>query len=74
MLSKPGPQKELEALLGKAKCFENRGNYTAALDTLNQVVVLYDWFLPALTEKARLLLVLNDWEQVRLTTRAPRGR
>jgi len=63
VLSKPGPQKELEALLGKARCLEKKRRFRDALEVLNQLVVTYDWFLPALTEKARLLMVLNDWDQ-----------
>jgi hypothetical protein len=57
--------KDLEALLGKAACLEKTEQFAAALELLNQVVVGYPWFLPALVEKARLLLALDDWEQVR---------
>jgi len=57
-----GP-KEIEALLGKAHCLEKLGHFPQTLDTLNQVVVGYSWFLPALVEKARVLLVTSDWEQ-----------
>jgi len=56
-------QKELEALLGKAMCYERKDQLGQALELLNQVIVLYAWFLPALTEKARILLTMGDWEQ-----------
>lgn len=55
--------KDLEALLGKAVCLERKEQFAPALELLNQVVVGYPWFLPALVEKARLLLALDDWEQ-----------
>ena len=55
--------KDLEALLGKAVCLERTQQFAPALELLNQVVVGYPWFLPALVEKARLLLALDDWEQ-----------
>eukprot|EP00741_Cyanophora_paradoxa_P023819 tig00021623_g23008.t1 len=60
----PAPRKkELEALLGKAKCLELKGQYAPALDVLTQVVVSYGWFQPALTEKAKILLAMNNWEE-----------
>ena len=37
--------------------------YGQSLDQINQVVVLYPWFTPALTEKARILVMAGDWEQ-----------
>jgi tetratricopeptide repeat protein 21B len=39
------------------------GQFTKALDNLNQAVVLHSWFLPALSEKAKTLLLMGDWEQ-----------
>jgi tetratricopeptide repeat protein 21B len=50
-------------LLGKAKYYEHRRDYTQCLEVLNSVIVLYSWFLPALTEKAKVLLMLGDWDQ-----------
>lgn len=55
--------RDLEALLGLAQCCECRGQYEAALEYLNEVVVHFPWFVPALTEKARLLAVVGDWDQ-----------
>mmetsp|Transcript_26568 Transcript_26568/g.85189 ORF Transcript_26568/g.85189 Transcript_26568/m.85189 type:complete len:1185 (+) Transcript_26568:168-3722(+) len=55
-------QKELEAMLGKAKCLEKLGDIAEALNMLNYIVVQYSWFVPALEEKARLLIMTGDWE------------
>lgn len=55
--------KDIDALLGKAKYLEMRQQYASALDTLNQVIVLYEWFTPALMEKAKVLMMMGDWEQ-----------
>lgn len=52
-----------KALLGKAKYYEVQKQYPQALDTLNQVIVLFSWFLPALTEKAKILIMMGDWDQ-----------
>ncbi|XP_077996608.1 tetratricopeptide repeat protein 21B-like [Glandiceps talaboti] len=55
--------KEVEALFGKAKFFEFRHNYSGSLELINQAVVAYPGFMPALIEKMRLQLALQDWEQ-----------
>jgi tetratricopeptide repeat protein 21B len=56
-------KKDIEALLCKAKYFEVGKEFVQALEILNQVIVSFSWFSPALTEKAKVLLVLGDWEQ-----------
>ena len=56
-------QRDLEALLGKAKFFEKRKLYDKALEYLNQAIVVFSWYTPALLEKARILAVMGDWEQ-----------
>jgi len=33
------------------------------LEHINQVIVLHPWFTPALTEKARVLIIAGEWEQ-----------
>ena len=59
----------LEALLGSAKYYtlikseQNKPQYAKALEALNQVVVMHAWFLPALSEKAKLLMMMGDWDQ-----------
>lgn len=58
-----GGKNELDTLLGKAAHLEALGAPDKALDVLNQLIVLYGWFTPALAEKARLLAATNDWEQ-----------
>ena len=37
--------------------------YKQALEELNQVIVLYAWFLPALVEKFSVLMAMGDWDQ-----------
>jgi tetratricopeptide repeat protein 21B len=49
-------------LLGKAKFLENQREYSQALEILNNIIVLFSWFAPALTEKAKILLMMGDWE------------
>uniref|UniRef100_A0AAY4BBA0 Tetratricopeptide repeat domain 21B n=1 Tax=Denticeps clupeoides TaxID=299321 RepID=A0AAY4BBA0_9TELE len=51
------------ALMGKVEYYEFRQNYSGALETVNQVIVSYPGFLPALIKKMRLFLTLQDWEQ-----------
>lgn len=49
--------------MGKAKYFESKKEYSQSLEVLNSIIVLYSWFLPALTEKAKILVMLGDWDQ-----------
>eukprot|EP00899_Mesostigma_viride_P018008 jgi/Mesvir1/26208/Mv02392-RA.1 len=58
-----GGPKDLDALLGKSTYFELKEQYGAALSELNHAVVQYPRFLPALAEKARLLMMTGDWDQ-----------
>ncbi|KAM6934319.1 tetratricopeptide repeat protein 21B [Xenentodon cancila] len=51
------------ALMGKAQYYEYRQNYSGALEIVNQVIVSFPGFLPALIKKMKLLLSLQDWEQ-----------
>ncbi|KAH9368607.1 hypothetical protein HPB48_004042 [Haemaphysalis longicornis] len=53
-----------EALFGKAKCLECNGELMKALEVINQAVVLYTGFVPALLEKMKIHLALSDWEQM----------
>lgn len=55
--------RDINALLGKAKYLESRHNFTGALEQINQLIVTYPGFLPALIEKMKLQLNLQDWDQ-----------
>jgi hypothetical protein len=46
--------KNLEALMGKAKASELMKKFTITLETLNEIIILYPQFTPALSEKARV--------------------
>ncbi|KAG7464116.1 hypothetical protein MATL_G00183890 [Megalops atlanticus] len=54
---------DIFALMGKAQYYEFRQNYSGALETVNQVIASFPAFVPALEEKMKLLLMLQDWEQ-----------
>ncbi|CAN7998156.1 unnamed protein product [Ixodes hexagonus] len=53
-----------EALFGKAKCFERNSEHMKALEVINQAVVLYSGFVPALLEKMKIHLAMSDWDQM----------
>ncbi|ELU05036.1 hypothetical protein CAPTEDRAFT_159405 [Capitella teleta] len=55
--------KDIDALFGKAKYMEMKRNFSGAMDIISQAVVAFPNFLPALLEKMRLQLALQDWEQ-----------
>ncbi|XP_048728803.1 tetratricopeptide repeat protein 21B-like isoform X2 [Ostrea edulis] len=55
--------RDINALLGKAKYLEMRHNFTGALELINQLIVTYSGFMPALIEKMKLQLNLQDWDQ-----------
>uniref|UniRef100_A0A1A7XPQ6 Tetratricopeptide repeat domain 21B n=1 Tax=Iconisemion striatum TaxID=60296 RepID=A0A1A7XPQ6_9TELE len=51
------------ALMGKAHYNEYRQNYSVALEIVNQAIVSFSEFPPALIKKMKLLLTLQDWDQ-----------
>eukprot|EP00930_Biecheleria_cincta_P046675 TRINITY_DN32219_c0_g1_i1.p1 TRINITY_DN32219_c0_g1~~TRINITY_DN32219_c0_g1_i1.p1 ORF type:complete len:1347 (+),score=315.58 TRINITY_DN32219_c0_g1_i1:89-4129(+) len=53
----------LDALMGKAKVLEGKRLWAQALDALNKVIVMHQWYLPALVEKAKTLMMTADWDQ-----------
>ncbi|XP_036900451.1 tetratricopeptide repeat protein 21B [Sturnira hondurensis] len=55
---------DIFALLGKAQCLEMRQNYVVALETVNQIIVNFPSFPPALVQKMKLQLALQDWDQM----------
>ncbi|KAM4731833.1 tetratricopeptide repeat protein 21B [Anableps anableps] len=54
---------DIFALMGKAQYYERRQNYSGALEMVNQVIVSFSGFIPALIKKMKLLLSLQDWDQ-----------
>ncbi|XP_024530434.1 tetratricopeptide repeat protein 21B [Selaginella moellendorffii] len=52
----------LDAMLGKAACFEFMEEYTRAMYELDQAALLYPWFYPATCEKARVGMLVQDWD------------
>eukprot|EP00731_Ephydatia_muelleri_P012930 Em0007g240a len=55
--------KPLDAMLGKARYYLSRHNFSHALDLLNQAVASYPGCVPALLDKMKVQLALQDWEQ-----------
>ena len=55
--------KPVDALFGKARFLLLRCNFSHSLEVLNQAVASYPGFLPAIIEKMKVLLALQDWEQ-----------
>ena len=56
-------KRDLEAMMGRAKYYEHTGKFAESLESLNQAIVLYQWFHPALSEKAKVLVRMGDWDQ-----------
>ena len=62
-LYRPEQPTLLDALFGKAKFYLSRFNFSNSLEMLNQAVASYPEFLPALIEKMKAQLALQDWDQ-----------
>jgi len=58
-----GSPYHLDALMGMAYYHERKRKYGDAADTLTEAIAAHEWFLPALTEKARVLVLQGDWDQ-----------
>eukprot|EP00961_Rhodomonas_salina_P303981 3941432-Rhodomonas_salina.13 len=54
---------DVDAYLGEVAFLEHYNKPKEALELLNKILVAYGWFTPAISEKARILLSLGDWEQ-----------
>ena len=52
----------LEAILGKARCYEVQGQYELALAQVTEATAAFPWFAPVRAERARIHLALGDWE------------
>ena len=56
--------KPVDVLFAKARFYLLRYNFSHSLEVLNQAVAAYPGFVPALIEKMKVHLALQDWEQV----------
>uniref|UniRef100_A0A8C7ECY3 Tetratricopeptide repeat domain 21A n=1 Tax=Nothoprocta perdicaria TaxID=30464 RepID=A0A8C7ECY3_NOTPE len=54
---------DIFGIMGKARYFMMQQNYSAALEAVNQIIVTFTDFIPALILKMRLFLAQQDWEQ-----------
>uniref|UniRef100_A0A7S0YZT4 Tetratricopeptide repeat protein 21B n=1 Tax=Hemiselmis tepida TaxID=464990 RepID=A0A7S0YZT4_9CRYP len=55
---------DVDAHLGRAQYFEKvTQELDSAVEALNQCVVQFPWFTPALSEKSRVLMATADWDQ-----------
>ena len=55
---------DVEGLLGKARCLEKRHNFSGALELINKAIITFPELIPALIEKMKIQLELQDWEQM----------
>lgn len=55
--------KMIDAFLGKAKSSEVQKKFSVTLDGLNEILVTFPKYLPALIEKSKVLMMIGDWEQ-----------
>ena len=58
-----------DLFFGKAKLIEIKRNFAGCVDMISQTIVSFHNFVPALIEKMRLQLALQDWDQVLDTAR-----
>ena len=55
--------KNLDVQLGRAKFFEKAKKFGDALNILNECTALFPNIIPPLSEKAKLLILMSDWDQ-----------
>lgn len=55
--------KPVDTLFGECQFYYQRHNFSHALEQANLAVASYPRFLPALVEKMRVQLALQDWDQ-----------
>lgn len=55
-------KKDLDALMGRIAGLRYESKYPEALEVLDHVSITYSWFLPAIVEKAKLLMLQGSWD------------
>lgn len=61
--SQNSEQLDLDLLMAWCRVLQIGKKKSEALNVLNQIIAMYPWFLPGLTEKAALLASLSEWDQ-----------
>ena len=51
------------ASFGRFRCLDFMGEMDGAMGVLNEIIVHFPWFFPALSEKIKLLLKAEEWEE-----------
>lgn len=64
-----GGSRDVNTLVGQAKCHAVLKRWDDALDSINQAVVQHPKNLPCLLEKMNVLLAIQDWEQAYETSK-----
>ncbi|CAD7958852.1 unnamed protein product, partial [Amoebophrya sp. A25] len=54
---------QLDGLMLKAKLMELSKNWAAAVEFLNQAIVYFPWYQPAIAERGRVQMASGDWDQ-----------
>ena len=52
----------IDALMGKAEFYAIHRKFDRSLAAFNQIVVSHPWYLPAMNEKVKLLMLMGDWD------------
>ena len=64
-----GGSRDINSLVGMAKCHLVLKQWNEALDSVNQAVVQFPKVLPCLLEKMNILLAMQDWDQAYETSK-----
>ena len=56
-------RKHMDAILGQARYCEMSHQFETGLEKLNELLAFYPNWVPSLTEKMKLALCIQDWEQ-----------
>lgn len=56
-------RKDAELVLGLAKYYDSKKAYSRALEHFDELTVQYPWFKHSLSEKALVLLKMDNWDQ-----------
>ncbi|CAG9315664.1 unnamed protein product [Blepharisma stoltei] len=54
----------IDALLGKVKCYETAKKFKEIVEILNDMLVKNPKFVPVLLEKAKVQMMIGDWDEI----------